>query len=44
MNSVFVCVMGELMLLLFIATHELRRPQRVLLCSRCWVLGANKRL
>lgn len=30
MNSVFMCVMGELMLLLFIVTHELRRPHRVL--------------
>lgn len=30
MNSVFMCVMGELMLLLFIVTHELRRPHRAL--------------
>lgn len=36
MNSAFTCVMGELMLLLFIVTHEFKRPQRVPLCSRCW--------
>lgn len=34
MNSVFTCVMGELMLLLFIVTHKFRTPQSVPLRSR----------
>ena len=29
-------VVGELMLLLFIVTHEFRRPQTVLVYSGCW--------
>lgn len=44
MNSAFTCVMGELMLLLFIVTHEFWRPQRVPLCSRGWGTQAKKRL
>lgn len=40
MNSVLTCVMGELMMLLFIVTYEFRTSQRVPLCSRSCVLSA----
>lgn len=43
MNSVFMCVMGELMLLLFIVTHELRRPHRVLPSPGAGGLQGSKR-